>query len=497
MRETEFPEFRSATDTSCHRSRDAFKRISVAQVGFGTFELDLASGELRRAGLRVRLAPQPGKLLAALVRHSGEIVTREELRRELWSDGTHVDFDRSLNFCVNQLRQCLGDTARAPRFIETVPRVGYRFLVPVRQLSPLPSATLESKPRHKSWSRWLAVGLAVTWLVTHAGGRPLAAQSPGGGPPLSVDDDYLRGLDLSRQGPSHWTRAAERLEGAVLKDPAFAPAQAALADIYLRLASQRLRPAQEVLPLAAVAARAALDGDRANAQAHLWAGMAALHGDWDWPTARRELQEAIALDPDLAAARRAHAVYLSAQGDDAGALREIEAARGLDPLCPVVTGEAAWYRARAGMLEEAATLWQAASAVREDVGSHEALLLLYQRQGRQANAAEEAVRAMRVAGVPEPSVLDISRRAPEAVVQTYLRGAIQWLQTREPEATPPERLAILHAALGETEAALAQLARACDERSFNLPRALRDPAFDPLRADPRFRRVVARVGVAS
>lgn len=496
MRETEFPEFRSATDTSCHRSRDAFEKMQP-QVGFGTFELDLGSGELRRAGLRVRLAPQPGRLLAALLRHPGEVVTREELRRELWSDGTHVDFDRSLNFCVNQLRQCLGDTARTPRFIETVPRVGYRFLAPVRHLGPQPWAALDLRPRHASWSRWLAAGLAMTWLVTHAGGPPLTAQPPGEGPPLSVPDGYLRGLDLSRQGPSQWTRAAERLEGAVLKDPAFAPAQAALADVYLRLASQRLRPAHEVLPLAGVAARAALEADGANAEAHLWAGMVALHGDWDWPTARREIQEAISLDPDLAVARRAHAVYLSAQGDDTGALREIEAARRLDPLCPVVTGEAAWYRARAGLLDEAATLWQAASAVREDVGSHESLLLLYQRQGRQVNAAEEAVRAMRVAGVPEPSVLDMSGRAPQAIVQIYLRGAIEWLQTREPGTTPPERLAILHAALGETEAALAQLARACDERSFDLPRALRDPAFDPLRTDPRFRRFVARVGVAS
>lgn len=467
-------------------------------VGFGTFELDLGSGELRRAGLRVRLAPQPGKLLATLIRHAGEIVSREELRRELWSDGTHVDFDRSLNFCVNQLRQCLGDIARAPRFIETIPRVGYRFLAPVTQLRPQqPSPAVDANPRHGPRRRWLAPALAMAWLITHAGGRPLAAQPTGGRHPLPVHGDYLRGLDLSRQGPSQWPRAAQWLEGAVVRDPAFAPAQAALADLYLRLASQRLRPAHEVLPLAGVAARAALDADRASAEAHLWVGMAALHGDWDWTTARREIQQAIDLNPDLAVARRAHAVYLSAQGDDEGALREIEAARRLDPLCPVVTGEAAWYRERAGLLDEAASLWQAASAVREDVGTHESLLLLYQRQGRQANAAEEAVRAMRVAGVPEQDVVDISRQAPADVVHLYLRGAIQWLQAREPETAPPERLAILHAALGETDAALAQLGRACHERSFDLPRALRDPAFDPLRSDPRFRRVVATVGVAS
>ena len=104
---------------------------------------------------------------------------------------------------------------------------------------------------------------------------------------------------------------------------------------------------------------------------------------------------------------------------------------------------------------------------------------------------------MRVAGVPEATVAQLARHAPSDVVRAYLSGAIEWLESRELASTPPERLAILHAALGETDAAVAELARAYDERSFDLPRALRDPAFDSLRDDPRFRRVVARVGVAS
>ena len=98
---------------------------------FGQFELDLAAGELRRNAGRVRLQPQPFKLLALLVRRGGVLVGREEIRSELWADGTFVDFDQSVNFAIKQIREVLGDSAERPLYIETVPRRGYRFIAPV------------------------------------------------------------------------------------------------------------------------------------------------------------------------------------------------------------------------------------------------------------------------------------------------------------------------------------------------------------------------------
>src|SRR5678815_949447 len=97
-------------------------------VRFGVFEVDLASGELRKQGLRIRLQEQPFAVLAALLEHPGEVVTREELIRRLWPDGTIVDFDRGLNAAVTRLRQALSDSAEAPRYVETVARLGYRFI---------------------------------------------------------------------------------------------------------------------------------------------------------------------------------------------------------------------------------------------------------------------------------------------------------------------------------------------------------------------------------
>ena len=98
---------------------------------FDAFELDTGSGELRRRGDRIKLPPQPFRVLELLVRRSGEVLTRAEIREHVWVDDTFVDFDQGLNFCIRQIREALGDTAGTPRFIETLPRRGYRFLIPV------------------------------------------------------------------------------------------------------------------------------------------------------------------------------------------------------------------------------------------------------------------------------------------------------------------------------------------------------------------------------
>src|SRR6266571_1605797 len=104
---------------------------------FGGFELNGGTGELRRRGDLVKLAPQPFKVLELLARRGGEIVTRDEIRRHVWCGDTFVDFEQGLNFCIRQVREALGDTAVAPRFIETLPRRGYRFLLPVEMSAPV------------------------------------------------------------------------------------------------------------------------------------------------------------------------------------------------------------------------------------------------------------------------------------------------------------------------------------------------------------------------
>ena len=98
---------------------------SVQQIfRFGEYELDTVAGELRRNGSRLKLQPQPFKLLTVLVRRPGALVTREEIRQELWEDGTYVDFDQAVNFCIKQIRDALRDAPDRPLFIQTLPKRG-------------------------------------------------------------------------------------------------------------------------------------------------------------------------------------------------------------------------------------------------------------------------------------------------------------------------------------------------------------------------------------
>lgn len=107
---------------------------SARRYRFGAFEADVSSGELRRQGIRIRLNAQPFQVLLMLLDRPGEVLTREEISRALWSDGTFVDYEHGVNSAVNRIREALGDSASNPRFVETLARRGYRFVAPVERL---------------------------------------------------------------------------------------------------------------------------------------------------------------------------------------------------------------------------------------------------------------------------------------------------------------------------------------------------------------------------
>ena len=119
-------------------------------VRFGVFELDVVGGELRKSGVRIRLQEQPFQVLAFLLEHPGDVVTREELRQKLWQADTFVDFDHSLNTAINKLREALGDSASSPRYVETLARRGYRFLAPLERREAPPPAQQSNSALAKS-----------------------------------------------------------------------------------------------------------------------------------------------------------------------------------------------------------------------------------------------------------------------------------------------------------------------------------------------------------
>lgn len=153
---------------------------TVSVVRFGVFEFSTETGELSRNGIRVKLQEQPTRILTLLVERPGETITREALQAELWPGDTYVEFDTGLNTAVRKLRYALGDSAENPRFIETVPKVGYRFIAPIHRgivmdlpapgsanphVVPIPQ--VEPAARRLSWW-WIGAGVCL-WLATGAG----------------------------------------------------------------------------------------------------------------------------------------------------------------------------------------------------------------------------------------------------------------------------------------------------------------------------------------
>src|SRR5215475_1118898 len=133
-------------------------------IRFGVFEVDLRAGELRKNGVKIKLQEQPFQILALLLEHPGEIVTREELQQKLWSNDTFVDFDNSLNKAINKIREAVGDSADNPRFVETMARRGYRFIASVDRPSTaveVPEAAITAARSRRRLPVPMAVGIGV------------------------------------------------------------------------------------------------------------------------------------------------------------------------------------------------------------------------------------------------------------------------------------------------------------------------------------------------
>src|SRR6267378_2297086 len=134
---------------------------------FGAFQVDLRAGELRKGGTRINLQEQPFQVLSMLLERPGDVLTREELRQKLWPADTFVDFDDGLNTAIKKLRDTLGDSADSPRFIETLPKRGYRFICPVNGAN---ASTEMQALRPMAWWRqpWVVGLLAFTALLAVA-----------------------------------------------------------------------------------------------------------------------------------------------------------------------------------------------------------------------------------------------------------------------------------------------------------------------------------------
>ncbi len=472
-------------------------RASIGLVGdvyrFDAFELKPEERTLLRGGESVPLQDLPLRLLISLVERAPGLVTRDELRDELWPPGTHLDVDASLNTAVARAREALGDVAASPSFIVTVPRRGYRFAAPVEA-----RATGQGGSNRRWWGlAALAVALpAVVWLALRgAGSGSLGA--PGGtvaqGAVPARTQLLIGRHHADRRSRDGLEKSIAAYQSALALDPSSAEAYSGLAFSYALLGVYDFWRPREAFGPAEIMARRALELAPDSARAQLAGSVVAAVGRWDWPAALAGSERALELAPQDAEAWYWRGVLLSAVARHDEAIAAMQRALELEPTSPVINTAGAWlfFRAR----RDAEAVAQAHRAIELFPGYYDAwdnLKWIQLTLGNEAEAVEAWVRSEELdtgdgegvrRALEEGGLAGLHRASIERQTERWKSGQYQ----------SPYDVAIEHAALGQVDEALTWLDRSFAERETDLVDLAVDPRLDVLRGSPRFAELLARL----
>jgi DNA-binding winged helix-turn-helix (wHTH) protein/tetratricopeptide (TPR) repeat protein len=481
---------------------------------FGVFEADLRAEELRRAGVHVRLQAQPFRVLSLLLERPGEIVSRDEIVRELWGSDTFVDFDQSIGAVIRKLRRALGDSAESPRYIETLRHKGYRFLPPIQteEVPPGPLSGSAAQPtaahRRLRWS-YLSIGLiagaALSLIVMARSERPSESTAPDRGATAQRPPNRRRdaGAYIAYQkGRYLWeARTAAAVENSIVYfqqalnlDPDYAAAHAGLADAYALLNFYTGRQRGTSVALARAANERALRLDPTLAEAHATQAYIKLHYEWDWPGAEDAFRKAVAIDPDYATAHQWYAEYLFYMRRFPEALREITRAHELDPQSVVISFPLASPHLFSGQYTQAIDKIQEALRLSPEfpLGIY-MLATCYERIGRFDEAVAEYRKIARtklgLAGMGYAYGRSGRRQEARQILHQLLRESRR-------EGLSAYHVARVYAALGETRQAFRWLGKARDARDERMVMIQVDPKLDHLRSDPLFRDLLQNLSLA-
>ena len=569
-------------------------------VRFGSFEVDLRAGELRKLGVKIKLREKSFDVLALLLEHPCEVVTREELRNRLWPADVFVDFDNNLNTAVTRLREALGDSAEKPKFVETLPRRGYRFMAPVStggprpdelraghvRLAVLPFDNLSGDPAQEYFSDGMTEEL-ITELACVAPGRlsviartsamryrgsrkdvarigrdldldyvvegsvrrtedrvritaqlikvadqmhlwarsydselrdALKLQSdvalaiahqidvtlaPGAahhtGRAHAVDpvayDAYLLGLhQFSRASPSGFEKADEYFRLAIERDPRFAPAYAKLAMAHALSAYFGYAPHSEAFPKAESAARRALELDSALAEAHSALATVQWFHRWDLSACERELECAVALNPNDPTAHWTMAMFLGSMKEDhQRAAIEASLALSLDPLSIAIRSMTCWLPYWARQLDRA--IAQARATLELDENAPQAFYVLG-TAARAKGAFDDAITALEhsAARFADPmSLAYLGMTYGQAGQRDQARAVLRRLEEScGPRPVPSIFPAFVYVGLGENGMAIDRIEKALDEHDAFVLWLRVSPDWDLLRGEPRFQQLLFR-----
>lgn len=561
---------------------------------FDRFEVDLASGQVRKNGLRLHLREQCFQVLASLLERPGEVVTRDDLRRRLWPDDVNVDFDNNLNRAVATLREALGDSAERLRFIETLPKRGYRFLGDVSGIAPssepapssrvrvvvLPFVNLSGDPaqeylsdamtdevitelasvgpdlgviarttamRYKGTQKDVArIGreLAVDYVVegsvrceadyvtvtmqlvrvkdqshllarryeSHVAAvfdlRSAAAeaivgqlgarrQTPAGSRPrrkatsdLEAYALYVRGRSLvGKPTPENTVLARRYLEGAISRDPGFALAYDALAELQFFAGFWGLAPAKDVSATGMFYAMRALDLDDTLAETHALLGLYRKGLDFNWAEVKREMDRARQLDPTSPLVRVRYAQgWLLHECRFDEAIAEIELALETDPQSTFMRG---WLVCMYWLNREYdRAVHQGRLIVDFDPDSpmgHYMLGIVLREQRLFDDAIAAHQRAVELSGGAPTMLGWLGLALGQAERAADARGVLEHLHAIARAAyVSASSFAWTYYGLGDVDNALAWMDRAVDARDYMMIPIQSYPFLDPIRSDPRY-----------
>jgi DNA-binding winged helix-turn-helix (wHTH) protein/tetratricopeptide (TPR) repeat protein len=486
-----------------------------SELRFDGWTVNRISGEMTKDGRATRLPQQPLRILLELYDNAGAIVTREQLVKTLWPTGI-VDFDNGLNVAVRKLRLALDDVGDAPKYIETLPKVGYRFTAPavaVPAVAVPPEALHAPSPPRELRNRRLilaislgvvaaAIGVAWWWsteqaVVDSAAARVPAAPSkttarPKHVPSVRAREFYLEGLSQrSRRDINASRLAMESFQAALREDPDYAEAWAAFADVNSGMVIRHMVPYAEGIPAAHAAAKRAIELDETLPQGHIALAQILLDQERDFAASQVVLERARAINDQSSRLWHAYAMWHAHQGHVDEALADIRKARELEPMVLLYQSNYAMILYNARRYEDAiAYLSPILEANPKFTQARSVLANALMATGDLAGAERQL--DLR----PIPDLYQAERgylAARQGKLELARREIVRLEGLARDGYGTGYAISTIYTALGDLDRGCEYLARAVDDHSILLAWMRLDPHMDPLRGRKCFADVEKRV----
>ena len=459
---------------------------------------------LARGNEEIHVEPRVMDTLVYLSERPGLVVSKDELAEDVWQNRPVTD--DVLTVTISALRKALGDDARRPEYIETVPRRGYRWVAPVSRSANnskilVPNVAQGQKLQPAALPgqvvrRFAALGIAfavlasvTTWILLHATKHRHV-------PLPEAHEAYLKGrFFLDQRSIQGWRQALEQFERATNVDPQDSSAQAGLADTYSAMSDFGVASPAELRPRAFRSAERALQLDRNSAEGYEALGRAQFLFDWDFPAAERSLNKALLLNAEYMPAHQAMAWLKSAEGRYAEAVDSARTALQLDPVNTARYTELAWVLALARRYDEAQHEIERALAL--NPRSFEAYLMkgwISDLAGDPAAAFRAYHDGLRMTGAPDEALRRIENVYRTRGLAGYYRNwlDLQGRGSKLPMSSTFRAQLCVHA--GKTDQALEFLEDAYKRHEGALAWVNVEPSFQSLRSEPRFKMIAERIG---